>query len=72
MHGQGEQRWRSVTLCSDEYCLRVARYRKADRSKTSLPLYLCEKCYEALSAEKKSVYKERVMPVLINNRRATG
>ena len=63
---------RLVILCSDEFCISVARYRLADSSKTSLLPYLCEKCYEALSDAEKTVYKEREMPILLNNRRALG
>ena len=60
-----------MVLCGDEFCLRIARYRLADSGKASLPLYLCEKCYEALSDAEKTVYRERAMPILLN-RRAAG
>lgn len=69
---RGKDRSLTVILCGDEFCINVARYRLADQRQTSLPPFLCEKCYEALSDAEKTVYKEREMPIMLNNRRALG
>lgn len=69
MSGHGGRIERPVILCGDEFCLNVARYRRADIRDNSKPLYLCEKCYEALPEEtRKYAYKERLFPIKLNRR----
>lgn len=63
----------SVVLCGDEFCLHVARYMLGPAWDVSLPVFLCEACYEKLSDSEKGLYqRRRLPPVLLNKKPASG